>query len=318
MALGIKDTLPAHIRGEFETLNRRKEMLEKKIAALAKVNETEVDISGYEKRDRSYLLERWFKKHSDKFIDDRGRTGYIACYAWQSCWPEESSGMLHQYLHDMLGVRFKWWAKFVFRERDTPEIKRVADSCVENGALPNMNACHYACIGDYGEKFYDAKSVIQACNEMYNYTSSPNLRENRVVTGIYTAKAVAVQYLPVQARRAEREETTTIADLWFEACSKGLVVESMCKSICNKCDIGRENISCDIMNANGKYLLYLPFAYKITGKNIELMEQLLKVADTRELKRAKLCEVCCFDSTRKLEERMAFATFAKAHVQEER
>lgn len=300
----LAKVLPKHVKGEFATIQRRKIFLEKKIEELKALGDIDIDVSPwYEPNSKDKYYDRWvdLRIKEGMFYRPAETPNKIYALAWQSCWPEESSGMIFQYFKEFLDVRFKWWG-YGEITKDAIVLKEHFPRIV-GGALPNINCTHYKCPGDYADPLR-AESKTQRLIEFCNLVSSPNLRENSSVTGIYTKIAVNFQYCNLKVKREAKEETTTVVDLWFELVDKvpSEDLKFLQDKICNNCKYTMDHIGrklFDYYGSNGakRYLQLLQLMKGDEKKADDLIAKLNPdtVSDIVEnVSIPPMCDTCCF------------------------
>ena len=251
--------LPKHIHGEFKTMARRQEAIQRRIDQLEKLKQKDIDVS-------EYISENPETKYMDKWIEAREAEGRfhvtggvhnsIYAVAYQSCWPEEADHMLFQHFYTLLNTKFRWWAAGRL-SHDNIILLMKRKARIINGALPNVNSNVFACAGDYGEKFIYGGSPLNKIRELYNYASSPNLRENMMITSTYSATAAVFQYCDLKVKTNGEERTTTIADLVLELwdAAPAPIVEDIIERQCAYCRNNDEDLLRKTRLPNGEVAL---------------------------------------------------------------
>lgn len=300
--------LPKYVHGEFMNLHRRDMLLVKKIDELRELRNKEIDIDLFvSENSEDKYLNKWMDRQIAKGeLISSGRDIYSI--AWQSCWPEESPNMIFQYLHEKLNVRFKWWGRAGWLGSDGLMILKDQLRTV-NHALPNINACVYSCPGDYGEKLSFGSKILKL-NEFYNYISSPNLRENRMITGNYARMASNIQFCNIEVKRGTEVETTTLAALWIELLEeiKEEEEEIACSRLknkqCDQCENTGHDIPKQFILPNGDPALTIARKlYSQCQGQYPLMQRMLYQFSLEELSlilrnepAISRCSICIFNS----------------------
>lgn len=324
--------LPKYIHGEFANLYRRERLIKKKIDELKAIQDTEIDTEQfYVTNAEDRVFSKWLKLKQDQgkisFKDVAGGK-QITAMAYQSCWPEESSTMIFQYMRDILNVRFKWWgvAILIDDEGSTSHehlslIRRK--TMMKNECLPNINACRFACPGDYGDKFAFGSKTSRV-SEFINYISSPNIRENRSITEKYTQLAISNQYSDVRIKRGAEEEVTTIAKLWIEVLETDSIKSLEARrSICAECLGNKMNSTIKLPNGE-MALRRISHLFTTFNGNFKAVKETMKVlpeeaftAISTEVNISRQCNYCIFDKNQSIEEKHETYDFIKDQFDKE-
>lgn len=304
--------LPKYIIGELETMTRRARLIEQQIAKLEALQDQEIDTSEYDTNIPDKYFTKWFDKYiaEGAFVKNPTSKRYYAV-AFQSCWPEESDGMIFQWFKALLDVRFKWFTSF--RENDDKRGLSLKEEIpkIVNYALPNVNGNYYQCGGDYSERFYEPGRMHRLI-EVLNYASSPNLRENNEITSIYSRLATAFQYVPLEIKRGAETELTTIGELWLELIDKansengndpGFDLAAIKRKHCAWCGYNDKYVDRKINQPNGsKGLEIYSRLIKMLDGNFEKIDQLYSLFDVdtitkmvQSTRECSACEMCIFN-----------------------
>lgn len=320
--------LPKYMHGEFRTLERRAESIQKKIDELKKLEEMDVDINAWYNEDP---VNKYFKAWYDKEIEagnfiQKEDSDYIYSVAWQSVWPEEASRTIYQYMHDALGISFKWWTLGFWDKYDNKDIMKLqkTDAQIVMGALPNINGNFYACTGDYGSKFQDTNTgKITKMIELGNYTGSPNLREDPTIECIYTQVGIAFQYCDIKVKRNGIEETTTIADLILEMREKDNW-EEIRENTCSRCRNNDRYVGRSILLPTGQTALSFirQLLYRFDDE-IDKVKEVMTTIDLETIKKllfgggyADACSLCSLNPN-DLDEAKNLVAFVKEEFAKE-